>query len=70
MRMVRGGGGGESGGVGDDLVDGVGCHLRCIEDDVAHECAVEEGFDAEVLVAMPVLAITDRVSNVAKKREY
>src|SRR5664280_891125 len=32
-----------------DVVDGVGCHLRGVDDDVAHECAVQEGFVAEIM---------------------
>jgi hypothetical protein len=40
---------GEAGLVGGDVVDGVGCDLRCVEDDVGDERAVEVGFDAEAL---------------------
>ena len=38
--------------VGGDVVDGVGCHFRGVEDDVAYEGAAEEGFDAEVGVGL------------------
>jgi hypothetical protein len=34
-------------GVGGDIVDGVGGWLGSVDDDVADECAVEKGFDAE-----------------------
>jgi hypothetical protein len=36
-------------GVGGDVVDGVGCRLRCVDDDVAHEGAVQKCFVAEVM---------------------
>ena len=36
--------------VGGDVVDGVGCCRARVYDDVAHERAIEEGFDAEVEV--------------------
>ena len=38
-----------AGGVGGDVVDGVGGDARGVEDDVGDECAVEVGFDAEVI---------------------
>jgi hypothetical protein len=44
--------GGEAGLVGHDVVDGVGCRLGCVEDDVAHELAVEKCFDAEVEISL------------------
>ena len=36
--------------VGGDVVDGVGCDFRRVDDDVAGECAVQIGLDAEVEV--------------------
>jgi hypothetical protein len=44
-----GAGGGEAGGVGRDVVDGVGGNLRGVDHDVAHQLAVEEVFQAEVV---------------------
>ena len=35
--------------VGRDVVDGVCRNGRRIDDNIAHECAVEEGFVAEIL---------------------
>src|ERR1019366_2717092 len=29
--------------------DGVGCHLRCVDDDIAHERTVEECFVAKIM---------------------
>jgi hypothetical protein len=45
-----GGGGGVAGMVGGDVVDGVGCGGARVDDDVAHERAVEEGFVSESFV--------------------
>jgi len=45
-----GGGCGEAGGVGRDVVDSVGGDLGRVDNDVARECAVEEVFQAEVEV--------------------
>ena len=45
-----GGGRSEACGVGRDVVDGVGRHAARVDDDIGHELAVEEGFDAEVEV--------------------
>ena len=47
-----GAGRGEAGLVGGDVVDGVGGHAARVDDDVGHECAVEEGLDAEVEVGL------------------
>jgi len=38
--------------VGGDVVDGVGCGLGGVDDDVAWESAVEIGLDAEVAVGL------------------
>jgi hypothetical protein len=37
-------------GLGCDVVDGVGGCLGGVEDDVVHECAIEEGFDGKIFV--------------------
>ena len=41
---------GEASRVGGDVVDGVGSDLRCVDHDVADDCAVEEVFRAEIEV--------------------
>ncbi|MGD0027271.1 MAG: hypothetical protein ABSC37_22060 [Xanthobacteraceae bacterium] len=38
--------------IGGDVVDGVGCDLARVDDDVARESAVEIGLDAEVEVLL------------------
>jgi hypothetical protein len=56
-----GGSGGEAGLVGGDVVDGVGCFGTRVYNNGADELAVEEGFDAEVVVAR-IAALANRVS--------
>ena len=41
-------------GVGGDVVDGVGCHLRGVDDDVARKRAVQECFVAEIVALVVV----------------
>ena len=36
-------------GVGGDVVDGVGRYLRCVDQDISRENAVEERFIAEIM---------------------
>lgn len=47
-----GGGRGETGRVGHDIVDGVGRDLGRVEQNVAHERAIQESPDAEILVGL------------------
>ena len=65
-----GGGGGEAVLIGHDVVDGVGNGLGCVEDDVAHERAVEEGLDAEVEVGRGAGDGDDGLSALEEKRSH
>jgi hypothetical protein len=48
--------GGIAPGIGGDVVDGVGCHLRGVDDDVAYERAVQECFVAEAIALVVSLS--------------
>src|SRR5664279_587915 len=50
-------GAGVAPGISCNVVDGVRCHLRCVDDDVAHEGAVQKCFVAEI---MPLVVPYDR----------
>jgi hypothetical protein len=58
---------GEAGLVGGDVVNRVGCDLGRVDDDVAYECAVEIGLDAEVEVG---LRACDRGAEVVVRVPY
>ena len=52
-------------GVGGDVVDGVGCYRARVDDDVAGELAVEEGFQVEIEVGLRAGQPSGRCSIIA-----